>query len=165
MPVFWLGLLLILVFAVNLHWLPSSGGGDVAHLILPALCLSLLPLAKIVRLTRSGMVEVLSQDYVRTARAKGMAEARVLAHHAFRNMLIPIVTVLGVDLAQLLGGAVVTETVFAWPGLGRLMVDSVSGRDYPVVQAAVLMIATLVVLLNLVVDLTYRVLDPRVRLA
>jgi ABC-type dipeptide/oligopeptide/nickel transport system permease component len=165
MPVFWLGLLLILVFAVDLHWLPSSGGGDLPHLLLPAICLALLPLAKVLRLTRSGMLEVLHQDYVRTARAKGMAEPRVLGQHAFRNMLIPIITVLGVDLAQLLGGAVVIETVFAWPGVGRLMVDSVSGRDYPVVQAAVLMIATLVVVLNLVVDLVYHVLDPRIRLA
>jgi ABC-type dipeptide/oligopeptide/nickel transport system permease component len=165
MPVFWLGLLLIVVFAVNLHWLPTSGGGDLRHLILPAICLALLPLAKVLRLTRSGMLEVLHQDYVRTARAKGLVERHVVAGHAFRNMLIPVVTVIGVDLAQLLGGAVVIETVFGWPGLGRLMVDSVSGRDYPVVQAAVLLIATLVVLLNFGVDLLYRQLDPRIRLA
>jgi ABC-type dipeptide/oligopeptide/nickel transport system permease component len=164
MPVFWLGLLLIVVFAVNLHWLPPSGGGDLRHLILPAVCLALLPLAKVLRLTRSGMLEVLNQDYVRTARAKGLIEREVVAGHAFRNMLIPVITVIGVDLAQLLGGAVVIETVFGWPGLGRLMVDSVSGRDYPVVQAAVLLIATLVVFLNFGVDVLYRQLDPRIRL-
>jgi peptide/nickel transport system permease protein len=163
-PVFWLGILLILVFAVNLHWLPSVGGGDVQHLVLPSVTLALLLLAKIVRLVRSGLLDVLGQDYVRTARAKGLGQARVVLRHALRNALIPIVTVVGVDLGQSLGGAVITETIFSWPGVGRLMIQAVAGRDYPVVQATAFVVAVLVVGINFGVDLVYRVVDPRVRL-
>jgi peptide/nickel transport system permease protein len=163
-PVFWLGVLLILVFAVNLHWLPSVGGGDLQHLALPAFTLALLLLAKIIRLVRSGLLEVLSSDYVRTARAKGLREQRVVVRHALRNALIPIVTVVGVDLAQAIGGAVIIETIFSWPGVGRLMIQAVAGRDYPVVQATTFVVAVLVVVINFGVDLGYRVLDPRVRL-
>lgn len=163
-PSFWLGIVLVLVFAVNLRWLPPFGAGEPRHLVLPAVTLAALPLAKLVRLTRSGMLDVLHQDYVRTAHAKGVPARLVLLRHCLRNMLIPIVTVIGVDLGQLLGGAVITETIFSWPGVGRLMVDSVSGRDFPVVQATVFVIAVLVVLINLVIDLLYRQLDPRVKL-
>jgi peptide/nickel transport system permease protein len=163
-PVFWLGILLILVFAVNLHWLPSVGGGDVQHLVLPAVTLALLLLAKIVRLVRSGLLEVLGHDYVRTARAKGLGERRVVIRHALRNALIPIISVVGVDLGQSLGGAVITETIFSWPGVGRLMIQAVAGRDYPVVQATAFIVAVLVVVINFGVDLTYRLVDPRVRL-
>ena len=163
-PVFWLGILLILIFSVNLHWLPSVGGDDLKHLILPAVTLALLLLAKVVRLVRSGMLEVLDREYIRTARAKGLRSSRVVFAHALRNALIPIVTVVGVDLGQSLGGAVITETIFSWPGVGRLMVQAVAGRDYPVVQATAFVVAVLVVMINLGVDLAYRALDPRIRL-
>jgi peptide/nickel transport system permease protein len=163
-PSFWLGLVLILVFAVWLHLLPSFGRGSPQQLILPAVTLGLVLLAKTVRLVRSGMLEVLSADYVRTARAKGLNGRAVIWGHAFRNVLIPVITVLGVDLSALIGGTVVVETIFAWPGLGRQLVDAIGTRDYPVVQATVFLVAFAVVLVNTLVDLVYRVLDPRIRL-
>jgi peptide/nickel transport system permease protein len=163
MPVFWLGLNLILIFAVRLQWLPAIGHETWRHLVLPAITLGTASAAIIARMTRSAMLEVLRQDYVRTARAKGAAEPRVIRRHALRNALIPVVTVVGLQLGTLLGGAVLTETVFAWPGVGRLLVDAVLARDYPVIQGAVLLIATTFVLLNVAVDLLYAVLDPRIR--
>jgi peptide/nickel transport system permease protein len=162
-PVFALGILLILVFAVQLRWLPSIGAGTPLHLVAPALTLSGFITAKLVRMIRSGMLEVLGQDYIRTAEAKGLGSARIVSKHAVRNMLIPIVTILGMELSFLLGGAVIVETVFAWPGLGRQMITAVLARDYPVVQATVFVVALVAVVLNLLVDLLYRVLDPRVQ--
>ena len=162
-PVFWLGLNLILVFAVRLQWLPAIGHETWRHLILPAITLGTASAAIIARMTRSAMLEVLRQDYVRTARAKGAAEPLVIRKHALRNALIPVVTVVGLQLGTLLSGAVLTETVFAWPGVGRLLVDAVLARDYPVIQGAVLLIATTFVLLNVLVDMLYAVLDPRIR--
>ena len=163
MPVFWLGLNLILIFAVRLQWLPAIGHETWRHLILPAITLGTASAAIIARMTRSAMLEVLRQDYVRTARAKGAAEPLVIRKHALRNALIPVVTVVGLQLGTLLSGAVLTETVFAWPGVGRLLVDAVLARDYPVIQGAVLLIATTFVLLNVLVDMLYAVLDPRIR--
>jgi ABC-type dipeptide/oligopeptide/nickel transport system permease component len=162
-PVFWLGLNLILIFAVRLHWLPAIGHETWAHLILPAVTLGTASAAIIARMTRSAMLEVLRQDYVRTARAKGVAEPGVIGRHALRNALIPVVTVVGLQLGTLLGGAVLTETVFAWPGVGRLLVDAVLARDYPIIQGTVLLITTTFVLLNVGVDMLYAVLDPRIR--
>jgi ABC-type dipeptide/oligopeptide/nickel transport system permease component len=162
-PNFWLGLVLIIVFARNLHWLPSFGRGTLAHLVLPTVTLSVQLIGVMTRLVRAGVLETLGQDYVRTARAKGIAERQVLARHVYRNMLIPVVTVLGLQLGALLGGVVVIETVFAWPGLGRLIVTSINNRDYPVVQAAVTLAAVIFVVINLIVDLLYGTLDPRIR--
>jgi len=164
MPTFWLGIMLILVFSVGLHLLPSSGRGGPANLVLPALTLGLFTTARIMRLTRSGMLEVLGQDYVRTARAKGVGERRVVWKHALKNAGIPIVTIVGLELGTLLGGAVITETIFAWPGVGRLSVQAIYNRDYPVVQAAVFVLASIFVLVNLVVDVLYTYLDPRIRI-
>lgn len=191
MPIFWLGIMLILLFAWQLGWLPISGRLDYAidlqrvtnfyvldglltrnwaavsdalrHLVLPAVTLSTVPLAIIARMTRSSLLEVLRQDYVRTARAKGLAERRVMVNHALRNAGIPVVTVIGLNVGSLLGGAILTETIFAWPGIGRLVVDAIFARDYPVVQGTVLVIAVVFVLVNLLVDLTYAFLDPRIR--
>jgi peptide/nickel transport system permease protein len=165
-PNFWLGIMLILIFAVNLGWLPSQGfgGGDPRYLILPMLALAATPLARLTRLVRSGMLEILGQDYIRTARAKGLREGAVVIRHALKNAAIPLVTIIGLDMGALLGGAVVTETIFAWPGVGLLVIESINGRDFPVVQAAVFVIATSFVLINLLVDLIYTWLDPRVRL-
>ncbi|HVQ74215.1 MAG TPA: nickel ABC transporter permease [Candidatus Binatia bacterium] len=164
MPTFWLGIMLILVFSVHLGWLPSSGRGDLAHLILPAITLGLFTTARITRLTRSGMLEVLGQDYIRTARAKGVGEPPVVWKHALRNASIPIVTIVGIELGTLLGGSVITETIFAWPGVGRLSVQAIFNRDYPVVQAAVFILAATFVLVNFLVDIMYTYLDPRIRL-
>ena len=164
MPTFFLGLLLMLVFSVYLGWLPLAGKETWLHLILPAITLGTPSAAVVSRLTRSSLLEVLQQDYIRTARAKGLAEVVVINNHAIRNALIPVVTVIGLQLGYLLGGAVVTETVFAWPGIGRLIVQSILARDFPVVQAAVLILAITFVLLNLLTDLLYRVLDPRISL-
>jgi len=164
-PTFWLGMLLILVFAVHFRLLPVSGRGSPAQLILPSITLSMFLLALLARLTRSGMLEVLSQDYVRTARAKGMTEPVVLGRHAFRNALNPILTVIGLQLGGLIGGAVLTETVFAWPGIGTLMMDSILKRDYPVVLAGLMIVAAGFVLINLIVDVLYSCLDKRVKLA
>ncbi|MDR7483643.1 MAG: ABC transporter permease [Armatimonadota bacterium] len=162
-PNFWLGLVFIIVFARMLHWLPSFGRGTIWHLVLPTVTLSVQLMGVMTRLIRAGLLETLGQEYVRTARAKGLAEAAVLARHVYRNMLIPVVTMLGLQLGALLGGVVVLETVFAWPGLGRLIVTAINNRDYPVVQAAVTFAALAVVALNVLVDLTYAYLDPRIR--
>ncbi len=163
MPPFWLGIMLILVFSVQLHVLPSSGRGDLLHLVLPAVTLGLFTTARMMRLTRSGMLEVLGQDYIRTARAKGVSEPPVVWKHALRNAAVPIVTIAGIELGALLGGSVITETIFAWPGVGRLSVQAISNRDYPVVQAAVFLLSTTFVLVNLLVDVAYTYLDPRIR--
>jgi peptide/nickel transport system permease protein len=157
MPVFWTGLVLIVVFAFWLPWLPVGGIGSPAHLVLPAVTLALPSIAMIARMTRSSVLEVLREDYVRTARAKGVRERLVVVKHALRNAPIPILTLLGLQAGQLTGGAVLTETVFAWPGLGRLM-----ARDYVLLQGAVLIFAMVFVVINLIVDLSYGALDPRV---
>jgi peptide/nickel transport system permease protein len=164
-PSFWLGIVLILVFARGLQVLPSAGSGTWSHLVLPTVTLALPFLAILVRLTRSGLLEVVHEGYVQTARAKGLGESLVILVHALRNALIPIVTVVGLQFGTLLGGTVIVETVFAWPGVGRLLIDSIGRRDYGVVQAAILLVATIFVLINLLVDLLYGFLDPRVRLA
>jgi ABC-type dipeptide/oligopeptide/nickel transport system permease component len=164
MPTFWLGIMLILVFSVWLNLLPSSGRGSIEHLIMPAVTLGLFTTARIMRLTRSGMLEVLNQDYIRTARAKGVSGPPVIWKHALKNAAIPIVTIVGIELGTLLGGAVITETIFAWPGVGRLSVQAIYNRDYPVVQAAVFLLASTFVLVNLVVDVVDTYLDPRIRL-
>ena len=163
MPTFWLGIMLILVFSVHFNWLPSSGRGDLQHLVLPAETLGLITTARITRLTRSGMLEVLGQDYIRTARAKGVSEQPVVWKHALKNASIPIVTIVGIELGTLLGGSVITETIFAWPGVGRLSVQAIFNRDYPVVQAAVFILASTFVVVNFLVDLAYTWLDPRIR--
>jgi peptide/nickel transport system permease protein len=165
MPTFWLGIMLILVFAVGLQVLPSSGRGGPANLVLPALTLGLFTTARTMRLTRSALLEVLGQDYVRTARAKGVAERGVVWKHALRNAAIPVITIVGLELGTLLGGAVITETIFAWPGVGRLSVQAIYNRDYPLVQASVFVLASIFVLVNLAVDLVYTYLDPRIRLS
>jgi dipeptide transport system permease protein len=191
MPIFWWGLLLILVFSVQLHWTPVSGRIDVdyffedgtnfmlidalrsddegafrsalSHLILPAIVLGTIPLAVIARMTRSSMLEVLGEDYIRTARAKGLSNLRIVGVHALRNALIPVVTVIGLQVGTLMGGAILTETIFSWPGVGKWLVGSIFSRDYPAVQGGVLLVATLIILVNLLVDLTYGLLNPRIR--
>lgn len=165
MPTFWLGILLILVFAVNLRWVPVYGGEGVLTLVLPALTLGVWAMARTARITRSSMLEVLPQDFLRTARAKGLGEWGVVLRHALRNGAIPIVTALGLELGNLLGGAVITETVFAYPGVGRLAVEAVVNKDVPLIQAVVFTVATALILLNIVIDIVYMALDPRVRLA
>lgn len=162
-PYFWLGILLVMLFAVHLGWLPAFGSETPRHLVLPALTLSVTPMARIARIVRSGIVEVLTHDYVRTARAKGLRNARVLMRHALPNVAIPVVTILALDFGTLLGGAVVTETIFAWPGVGRLVVQAIQSRDYPVVQAVVFYLAMAFVAINLLMDLLYARLDPRIR--
>jgi peptide/nickel transport system permease protein len=164
-PVFWLGLMLTLLFAVWLGWLPVSGYGDgaLSHLVLPALTLGALHTGTIARMTRSSLLEVIRQEYVQAARAKGLGELAVIGKHALRNALIPVVTVIGIGLADLLVGAPLTETVFAWPGLGRMLVAAVGQRDLPVVMGAVLVFALIYVAGNLLVDLAYLVIDPRTR--
>jgi ABC-type dipeptide/oligopeptide/nickel transport system permease component len=165
MPSFWLGIMLILLFAVALGGLlPAYGSGTLRHLILPAVALAAAPLAQNVRLVRAGMLEVLGQDYVRTARAKGVGERGVIYRHALRNAALPVITVTGLSLGFMLSGTIIIETVFAWPGLGRLIVQAVPGRDFPVIQAGVFLFAVVFVLINLVVDVLYTVVDPRVRL-
>lgn len=164
-PNFWIGLMLILVVARNWGLLPTSGRGTWMHMVMPVITLSLPLLSVLTRFVRAGMLENLSADYVRTARSKGLIERVVYYRHIFKNMLVPVVTTLGLQAGTLLGGVVVIEIVFAWPGLGRLTVDSILRRDYPVVQVGVLVIALLVVLVNLVVDLVYTFLDPRIRLS
>ena len=161
-PIFWSGLLLILLFSVRLEWLPAGGTGSLRHLVLPALSLGLFGAGVLARQTRSGMLEVLGQDFVRTARAKGLPERSVVVKHALKNALIPVVTVLGDQFGRLLGGAILTETVFAWPGMGRYLIEAISQRDYPAVQGAILVFAAAVVAVNLLVDLSYGLLDPRV---
>lgn len=161
-PNFLLAILMILFFGVHLRWLPTGGRGTWLHLVLPAVVLSFILLPLTVRVTRATMLDVLAQDYVRTARSKGLHEAAVLGRHALRNASLPILTILGVQTASLLGGAIVTETVFSWPGVGRLIVSAILARDFPLVQSAVLVVATAVVLVNFVVDSLYGVLDPRI---
>lgn len=197
MPIFWWGLLLILVFSVGLGWTPVSGRlslvfdvppdtgfmlidawraeladpdinqgafwDAVRHLILPAIVLGTIPLAVIARMTRSSMLEVLREDYVRTARAKGLSPARVVFVHALRNALIPVLTVIGLQVGTLMGGAVLTETIFSWPGIGKWLIDAIARRDYPVVQNGILLVATLVILTNFLVDILYAVANPRIR--
>ncbi|MBX6355979.1 MAG: ABC transporter permease [Micromonosporaceae bacterium] len=164
MPSFWIGIVFILVFARQLHLLASGGKGGLDRMILPGITLALPFIAILIRLTRSGLLDVVHENYIQTARAKGLSERVVILRHAVRNALIPIVTVTGIEFGKLLGGAVIIETVFAWPGVGRLLIDSISARDYNVVQAAILMIAGGFVLINLVVDILYGYLDPRIRL-
>lgn len=163
MPIFWLGIMLILFFAVDLGWLPTGGYGDFRSIILPASALAVFVSASIARLLRSSLLDTLKEDYVRTARAKGLMPATVFLWHVARNALIPAVTMIGILTGELLGGSVVTETVFAWPGVGRLIVQAIESKDFPVVQAGVAVIATIFVVINLLVDLTYGVLDPRIR--
>jgi peptide/nickel transport system permease protein len=165
MPSFWLGLLLIIVFGVQLGWLPVSGYGGLRHLLMPACVLGGFYAAQISRLTRTGLLEVLAQDYVRTAAAKGLAGRTVVLKHALRNAALPVLTVLGLSFGHMLGGALVVETIFAWPGLGRLTVQAVLGRDFPVVQGAALMGAAVFLAVNLAIDLVYGWVDPRLRAA
>ncbi len=162
MPVYWLGIMFILFFAVRLDLLPAFGSGSWQHLILPAMTLGAFSMARIARLTRSSMLEVLGQEYVRTARAKGVSDWRIVLKHALKNAAIPVITIIGLDMGTLLGGAVITETIFAWPGVGRLAVQAISYRDYPLVQAAVFLLALIFVLINFLVDVLYTVVDPRV---
>jgi peptide/nickel transport system permease protein len=161
-PVYWLGIMFILVFGVALGWLPVSGMGGWRHLLLPMVTLGAFTTAKLMRITRSGMLDVMRADYVRTALAKGLSSFRVTVRHALRNAILPIVTVVGLELGTLLSGAVITETIFSWPGIGRLAVQAIYDRDYPVVEAVVVLTAAIFVGLNLLVDLTYAVFDPRV---
>jgi ABC-type dipeptide/oligopeptide/nickel transport system permease component len=165
MPVFWLGLLLIYVFAIELRVLPPSGygGGSPAHLVLPALTLSFASMATIARVTRSGVLDALGEDYVRTARAKGLGERVVLSKHVLRNALVPVVTIVGTDFGSYLSGSVLTESIFGWPGLGRFVVQAIMKRDFPVIQGTILFMAVLFVLVNLAVDLSYGLIDPRIR--
>lgn len=161
-PVFWMALMLQLLFSVQLRWLPATGMGSWRHLVLPSITLGMASAALMARITRSSMLDVLKQDFITTARAKGLAERIVVYKHALKNALIPVVTVLGLQFGILLGGAVLTETVFAWPGVGRLLVDAILRRDYPVVQGTVMLLAFLFVIINLVVDVIYAYLDPRI---
>jgi ABC-type dipeptide/oligopeptide/nickel transport system permease component len=163
MPIFWLGLLMILVFAANLRWLPSGGTGTVWHLILPAIALGSASAAVIARMTRASMLEVCRQDYIRTARATGYGERVVIFRHALKNAMIPVLTVFGLEFGHMLGGAVLTETVFALPGIGRLLVEGIFARDYAVVQGAMILVATTFVVVNLLTDITYAFFDPRIR--
>ncbi|WP_404455336.1 ABC transporter permease [Virgibacillus necropolis] len=163
MPNFWLGIMLILVLAVNNQIFPVSGRGTLSHLVLPAITLGTGVAAEMARLVRSSMLEVLNQDYIRTAESKGLKESIVIYKHAFRNSLIPVVTIMTLQTAYLVGGAVVTETVFSWPGLGQLLVQAVNARDMAIVQATVIVVAVLVIFINLITDLLYRFLDPRIK--
>ncbi|MDQ7843462.1 MAG: ABC transporter permease [Armatimonadota bacterium] len=163
MPVFWLGLMLMLLFSLYLGWLPATGKDGLAHVILPAITLGTALTAVVARITRASMLEVLRQDYIRTARAKGLSERLVVWAHALRNALIPTVTVVGLNFGGLLSGAVLTETVFAWPGIGRLIVDAIEMRDYAIVQGGVLLVALTYSLVNLIVDVAYAFIDPRIR--
>jgi peptide/nickel transport system permease protein len=163
LPNFWLGIMLILLFGVALRWLPTSGFSGWTSLVLPAVTLAAFPMALVARLTRSSMLEILHRDYIRTGRAKGLAEGNVVFRHALRNAAIPVLTVIGLQIGALLGGAVITESVFAWPGMGKLIVDAIFFRDFPVVQTVLILSATVFVVINLMVDLLYTVLDPRIR--
>lgn len=191
MPIFWWALLLILVFSVNLGWTPVSGriavayfvepvtgfmlidtllagdteafGSALHHLVLPSIVLGTIPLAVVARMTRSSMMEVIREDYIRVARAKGLSQTRVILVHALRNALIPVVTVIGLQIGTLLAGAILTETIFAWPGVGKWLVDSISRRDYPAVQGGILLVAAVVMLVNLLVDMLYGLINPRIR--
>jgi peptide/nickel transport system permease protein len=163
MPSFWLGLILMLTFSVKLGWLPAVGRGGFSYLILPALTLAATPAALIARLTRSSMLDVVEEDYIRTAHAKGLSEEVIVWKHALKNAMIPIITVIGIQFGGMMGGSVVIESVFAWPGVGKLMVDSILTKNYPVVQGGLLLMAVIVSVINLIVDITYGLLDPRIR--
>ena len=163
LPNFWLGIMLILLFGVALRWLPTSGFAGWTSLVLPAVTLAAFPTALVARLTRSSMLEILNRDYIRTGRAKGLAERSVVFRHALRNAAIPVLTVIGLQIGALLGGAVITESIFAWPGMGKLIVDAIFFRDFPVVQTVLILSATVFVMINLAVDLLYTVIDPRIR--
>jgi peptide/nickel transport system permease protein len=163
MPTFWLGIMLILIFSVELRWFPTSGRSGFSNLILPAITLATYSIARNARLVRSSLLDILNQDYIRTAAAKGLGLRVVVWKHALRNAFIPVLTVMALDFGSLLSGAVITETVFAWPGIGRLVVNAVASRDLPLIQGAVLLIGSMFVLLNLLVDLSYGLLDPRIR--
>jgi ABC-type dipeptide/oligopeptide/nickel transport system permease component len=164
-PVYWVGLLLILLFSVTLHWLPPSGYGGIRHLVLPALALGTRSIAFLARVTRSAMLEVMSSDFVRTARAKGVRESVVVARHALRNALIPIITVLGLDFGYYLTGSILTETIFSWPGIGRYVVNAIARRDLPAIQGSVLFLSVVFVVVNLLTDLAYAKADKRVALS
>lgn len=164
MPIFWLALLLILFFSVRLQWLPATSQPGLKGLILPAVSLAMLSAATLARLVRSSVLEVLRQDYLTTARAKGLPGRTVILRHAVRNALIPVITVIGLQFGSLLSGAVITETIFARPGLGKLVVDSIQNKDFPTVQGAILILATIYIVMNLLVDLSYALIDPRIRL-
>ncbi len=161
-PVFWLGIMLMLLFSVTLHWFPAGGYGTPAHLVLPTVALAAFSVAIIARMTRSSLLEALGQDYVRTARAKGLGGRVVVLRHALKNALIPVLTVAGLQFGALLSGAILTETTFAWPGMGRLLVNSISARDYPVIQGIALIFAVVFTVVNLTVDLLYAYVDPRI---
>jgi peptide/nickel transport system permease protein len=163
LPNFWLGIMLILLFGVSLRWLPTSGFQGWQYLILPSITLAAFPTALVARLTRSSLLEILGQEYIRTGRAKGLGERAVILRHALRNATIPLLTLLGLQIGTLLGGAVITESIFAWPGMGKLVVDAIFFRDFPVVQTVLILSATIFVAINLLVDLLYTVLDPRIR--
>ena len=163
MPAFWLGLMLIVIFSVKLHWFPVGGSSGIQFLVLPAVTLANMLVATFARNTRSSMMETLNQDYITTARSKGLKEQAIIIRHALKNALIPIVTIIGLQFGMLLGGTVLTETVFSWPGIGRLLVESILARDYPVIQGSILVFALLFILVNLTVDLLYGLIDPRVR--
>jgi ABC-type dipeptide/oligopeptide/nickel transport system permease component len=162
-PTFWIGIMLILAFGLGLRWFPIGGRGTVAHLVMPALTLGAFAMASIARLTRSAMLEVMRLDYINTARAKGLSHGYIIWKHALKNAAIPVVTIMGLQFGALLGGAVVTETVFSWPGIGRLAIQGIYNRDYPVVQASVFVAAAFFVVVNLAIDLLYTILDPRIR--
>jgi len=163
MPIFWLGIMLIIVFAVRLKFLPASGYGTWQNFVLPAFCLGAFLAPLTMRLVRSGLIEVMNMEFIKTARAKGMGERTVVIKHAFRNACIPVVTVLGLQFGQLLGGAIITETVFAWPGVATLTVDSIRNQDFPVVQCAVVLLALIIVIVNTAVDILVGLIDPRIR--
>ncbi|AQS56167.1 ABC transporter permease [Novibacillus thermophilus] len=164
MPIFWLGVMLVLLFSVNLGWFPATGMGSFKHLILPSITLATIPMATFARITRSSMLEVVRQDYIKTARAKGLREIIVIWKHALKNAAGPLLTVMGLQISMMLGGAVLTETIFNWPGMGRLIIDAIEKRDFMVVQGTILFIAIIFVLVNLIVDLLYMVINPRVKL-
>jgi peptide/nickel transport system permease protein len=162
MPVYWLGIMLIVIFAVRLKWLPAAGSESARSYVLPSLTLAAFSVALVARMTRSSMLEVLNDDYVRTARAKGLRERTVVLRHALKNAMIPVITVIGLQFGALLGGAVLTESVFGWPGMGLLLLDSIFSRDYPMVQGIVLVFSFLFIIVNLTVDITYAYVDPRI---
>ena len=162
MPVFWIGILMVMLFSVNLRWFPTSGFGGMRYLVLPAIALGIRFMAIIARLLRSSLIEVMGADYIRTSRAKGLREKGVVIGHALRNSMLPVITVIGLQMGALLGGSVVTETVFAWPGVGRLLVQAIIYRDFPLVQASIILLAAVFVLINLVVDIIYVFIDPRI---
>lgn len=163
LPLFWLGIMLVLVFAVQLRWFPVSGIGSWQHLVLPTLTLGAYPMARIARLMRSSMLEVINEDYITTARAKGLSGLAIIMRHAMRNAALPVITIVGLMFGTLMGGAVITETIFAWPGVGLLTIQAIQNRDFPLVQAAVLVISVTFVFANLAVDLLYAYIDPRIR--